>query len=103
MTKILFINPSVKEDEFGNLKSVCNIIPPLGLGCLASVLEKEGFLVKIIDCSVHPIYFSKLTSIIKENKPDIIGYSATTLSINNAILSATALKEVCPQSLFVIG
>ncbi len=44
--KILLINPLLKSsDMFLKLKSANNIIPPMGLLYIGSVLQKSGFEV----------------------------------------------------------
>ncbi|MBN1384652.1 MAG: cobalamin-dependent protein [Elusimicrobia bacterium] len=104
--KILLIDPPFGFEEIGgsskDFKEVMNIIPSLGLAYLASVLEKEGHTVKIIDCTLGLTY----TDIEKEAKkftPDITGISATTPTYNNAKKSASAVKKAVPKSVLIIG
>jgi len=39
--------------QAGSLKDVVNIIPPLGIGYLAAVLEENNFKVSSIDCALN--------------------------------------------------
>ena len=102
--KIAFINPPVAlDDEFGNLKRVRNIIPSLGIGYLAAVARNNSFSVKIYDCPVEQVTYSELLNKLRVQNPDIISYSATTLSIGRAIYSAKMVKENFPWSVLMIG
>lgn len=52
--------------------------PPLGLGYLASVLEREGHQVKIFDFTKKHTKIEDAGEIILKENPDIIGLSITT-------------------------
>ena len=51
---------------------------PLGLGYLASVLEKNGYEIKVIDCQALDIDYSVFKTEISKNKTDIVGITSTT-------------------------
>jgi magnesium-protoporphyrin IX monomethyl ester (oxidative) cyclase len=68
--------------------------PPLGIGYLASVLEKKGFDVKIIDLNVETLDKSKFKKIIKLHNPKIVGISSTSLSIPYALEVAKTIKSI---------
>ena len=73
--KICLIDPPVSLEALtGNtasMRSVVNIIPSLGLAYIAAVLKKNGYEVKIIDCSLG-ISHIQLGGLLKKEKPDII-------------------------------
>jgi len=102
--KIVLINPPLTpRQQAGSLKDVANIIPPLGIGYIAAVLEQHDLNVSIIDCVPLQVGFDELKAMLSAAKPDILGFTATILSINNAIAAAEQLREFLPDTLFVIG
>ena len=67
MKNILFINPSINNTVFGNMKMLA--LPPMGLGVLASrTPEKYG--VRIIDENVDAVDF--------DARADLVAVTATT-------------------------
>jgi anaerobic magnesium-protoporphyrin IX monomethyl ester cyclase len=102
--KILLINPPLtREEAAGKLGGITNLLPPLGIGFIAAVLEKEGFPVKIIDCPPLNLTHSDLQAIIKAEGPQLIGFTDTVLSHHSAVAAARNAREASPRSLIVIG
>src|SRR3989344_6087684 len=92
--KIVLINPGMSaEKQAGSLKGVANMILPLGIGVLASVLEKNKFDVKIIDCVPENLSLEELKERIDREKPDLIGITATILSYDAALETGKKLKN----------
>ena len=81
------------EKQAGSLKGVANMILPLGIGVLASVLEKNKFDVKIIDCVPENLSLEELKERIDREKPDLIGITATILSYDAALETGKKLKN----------
>jgi radical SAM superfamily enzyme YgiQ (UPF0313 family) len=75
--KILLINPP--PFEHGENARILERSPvqtytmPLGLGYLASFLQREGYDVRIIDAYVRKLSYEKLGELIKDQKPHVIG------------------------------
>lgn len=96
---ICLIYPVVKED-MGNW-------PSLGLAYIAAVLEQEGHFVKIIDRNVlsrKKQNVNGITSdIIKKIKPEIVGITATTPIISDAMYSTDLVKSSCPNTKVILG
>ncbi len=102
--KTVLINPPLSaHEQAGALEEVENVMPPLGIGYIASVLEQNNFDVKIIDCRVLNIMFEDLVKILKSMKPDVIGVTATVLEIQKSIKFAEVIKKELPDSLLVLG
>ena len=78
-------------------------VPPLGLAYLASILEREGHEVRIIDASVLKLSISQIKSLFKRSRPDIIGVTSTTPTIYEAYSVIKAGKDVCPDSFTILG
>lgn len=76
---------------------------PLGLGYLASVLEKNGYEIKIIDCQALNIDYSNFRRKISKNKIDILGITSTTLTYKSALKIAAITKEIWPKCIVLLG
>jgi radical SAM superfamily enzyme YgiQ (UPF0313 family) len=79
------------------------VSPVLGVGYIASILEKEGHKVKIIDQLVMKYSMSKLVKVINSFKPDVVGVSAVTQYIYIAYKIFNKLKETNPNLITVLG
>ena len=102
--KIFLVNPPLtRQEAAGKMQGIVNLLPPLGIGYIASTLEQEGFQVKIIDCPALNLTHAHLSSIFETEKPEIIGFTITTLSVSSAIIASRDSKSVSPSSLIVIG
>ncbi len=77
--------------------------PPIGLGYLASVLEREGLHVDIIDLSVTHITDSTLISFIKRKNPVFIGISALTAYYMEMKRISNLIKNELPSYPVVLG
>lgn len=67
--------------------------PPLGILYLASMLEKDGIEVKVIDAPALEIGVSEVVHEIEKEKPVFIGISATTPQTRKAVQLAKILRE----------
>ncbi|OGV37099.1 MAG: hypothetical protein A2X48_04620 [Lentisphaerae bacterium GWF2_49_21] len=97
--KIFLINPSHGE-VYGKLTPPDH--PHLGLAYLGAVLEAEKHQVRIIDIDAEQMSLDGLACIIKDEKPDIVGITATTPVIYSALKIAEIVK-VNSDSKTVIG
>ncbi len=105
MKIVLVFPPFGLKELTGKTKSmrhVMNLIPPLGLAYVASFLEKNGFNVKIIDCSLGKSY-EELIRILKRENPDVIGITSTTPVYESALKVAKDIKKELPETIVVIG
>lgn len=96
--KILLVNPPTERQLFGT----GGLFLPIGLAYIASVLMKEGHAVEVVDLTIHIKSAEDFKIMVKAMKPDIVGFTAVTPTVNMAIQYARAAKEAgCP--LTVIG
>ncbi|MDR1992227.1 MAG: B12-binding domain-containing radical SAM protein [Nitrososphaerota archaeon] len=112
--KILLINPPQtfypgSELPAGNL--------PIGLMYIASVLQKAGYQVEILDAffmgeafkhtgetATVGLSFTQIRKEIQTRKPDIVGIAGPfTSQIGNAIKTSQVVKEADPTILTVVG
>ncbi len=113
--KILFINPPLSVGK--EVKYASHQIP-LGFMYMAGVLEKEGFVVKILDC---PLYYKKRRKIdektskiglypkeierqIKNFDPDIVGVNCSfTMFEQDAFEAIDIAKKAKKDAFIVVG
>jgi anaerobic magnesium-protoporphyrin IX monomethyl ester cyclase len=77
--------------------------PPLSLGYLAAVLEKNQYEVDVIDCQTLRFTHEEFRNEISKRQPDIVGITSDTLMHKTALQIAKIAKEVCPKCLTVLG
>lgn len=88
--KIFLINPSHGE-VYGKLTPPDH--PHLGLAYIAAVLEAEKHAVRIIDIDAEALTYEKLGRIFQDEKPDMVGITATTPVFYSALRIAETVKE----------
>jgi anaerobic magnesium-protoporphyrin IX monomethyl ester cyclase len=99
-TDVLLINP---VDDTAVKNGLGVKAPPLSLMYLAAVLEKESMNVKIIDDDMYHAGASKIADIASKINPPVVGVTATTATIKNALGYISSIKDVLPNTLTVIG
>ncbi len=67
--------------------------PPLGLGCIAAILEKNNYSVKILDFTKAKISIKEAANSIKQTNPDLIGISISTPRFPSAKLLIKEIKK----------
>lgn len=106
MMKIILINPPfLAKDSVGETKSiqsVLNVVMPLGIAYIAAVVRKNGYKVKIIDCTLN-VSHQDLLEILQVELPDIVGITATTSAFNNAKDIAKDIRTMLPEVKIIIG
>lgn len=87
-----------------NISSLACIMPPIGVASIAAVLRKAGHEVKIFDAALS--YFvanSEWATRICAEKPDMVGFSATTYAFMDAYDVCSRVKDICPDCKIVFG
>ena len=77
--------------------------PPLGLGYLAAVLEKNKYEVDVIDCQALRLSYEAFKREISKRKPNVVGLTATTRTYKSALRIIEISKELDPNCLTVFG
>ncbi len=77
--------------------------PPLGLGYLAAVLEKNQYEVDVIDCQASHLTYDDFKCELSKCQPNIVGITSTTRLYKSALQIARISKEVCPDCLTILG
>jgi len=104
--KILLIDVPFGLVEIGGEKKrfagVENAIPSLGLAYLAAVAEREGHEVRILDCTIGGDW-QTIQDLGQEYRPDLVGVTAKTPSFANAVKTASLLRAIVPNAVFIVG
>ena len=100
---MILINSSPKN----TLKIFQPFLPisvPIGIGCLAAFMEREGIRVSILDEQVEDDVLKKISEYAgKATKPYIFGFSVLTAALKSAITLSKKLKEIYPDSIIIFG
>ena len=70
-----------------------NLVPPLGLGYIASVLESEGHKVAIVDGVRYSGSLDEALRIIISKEPDVVGFTATSQARTRAMELIKMVKK----------
>jgi anaerobic magnesium-protoporphyrin IX monomethyl ester cyclase len=90
--KITLINVQICEAN--------NLVPPLGILAVGSLLEKSGFQVQLID---DDIFLTDISPWVLEFKPDLVGVSFLTPAYTRAKKIVSTLKPLLPDAAFCAG
>ncbi|MCL1965651.1 MAG: cobalamin-dependent protein [Candidatus Bathyarchaeota archaeon] len=77
--------------------------PPLGIGYLAAVLEKNDFSVEVIDCQASRYTYDDYKREIAKREIDVIGVTAPTRLYNSAKEILKISKKVHPNAVTMLG
>ena len=97
-THVTFVNPPSPSGAVGHLPFAL-----LGIGYLAAVMEKNGYMVDVIDCQALKLTIQQAKEEISKRQPTIIGITSTTLTYKSALQIAKAAKETNPNCITIIG
>ncbi|MFZ5569811.1 MAG: B12-binding domain-containing radical SAM protein [Thermodesulfobacteriota bacterium] len=77
--------------------------PPLGLAFIAAALEAAGIEVRILDLVVTPYSRELLESELNSFRPQVIGATAVTMTVDNALRVLGDARELDADILTVMG
>ena len=79
-------------------------VPSPGCLQLLAYLEKEGFDIDYMDCTLNENPWRDLEEKVRREKPDVVGISVIcTAFIYDGINVANLIKAVSPQSMIIMG
>ncbi len=100
----------VKYNEDTNIRPIpdqaektLQVYPALGIMYLAAVLREAGFPVEILDAHVFDLYGKNFQQAVADARPDIIGFTSTTVGWPNVVEAARLAHEAVPEALIVVG
>ncbi len=80
------------------------VVPPIGLGYLATALRKAGFdNVAILDSIKENLDVPRLTDRIKSLAPRIVGFQVFSTDFSSVRACSAIIKKILPDSLVVVG
>lgn len=97
-TKVALVNPPTQKGVFHH-----QLYVPIGVAYLAAVVEKAGHDLSVIDCPALGMDKDELKCKLEAFKPDLIGVTSMTPTIQSALQSTRVAKEACPEATVVIG
>ena len=95
--KVLLVRPVTPE------RLVLNVVPPMGLGYLASSLKKSGIAVDILDCVQRGYDYPQFANFVKEYNPDVVGFSSFSHDIPSVEQSIGFVKEINTRMVTFVG
>jgi len=78
-------------------------IPGMGVLMLAAVARQRGYDVHLIDAKAQGTPLDEVSSRIAALRPDYLGLSATTISVNNAARIAARVRALVPEVVTILG
>lgn len=104
MGHALLINPSSVR-TYGSTEGglAFPVYPVLGLASIAGALRDRGHTVRILDLSYRPYEPDLVRGVIREERPDVVGITATTPLMNQLRDLSFLVKDVDPAILTVAG
>jgi anaerobic magnesium-protoporphyrin IX monomethyl ester cyclase len=104
MKQLLLINPPLSlKERYGKLSTAGIVMPPHGLGYLASYMRLNGYLVNILDCEAMSLSVENATKEVIKQNPDFIGITASTVAVYSAAELAKNIKLHKRQTPLIIG
>ena len=102
--KVVFVNPPLTWQERYNLKRQSGgNTPPIGLAYLAAVTRERGYDTAIIDAAVLQLSLAETAERTLGLNPDVVGFTAATISIDNVIKIMGYIKSQRPDIKMIIG
>ncbi len=95
--KVLLVRPVTPE------RLVLNVVPPMGLGYLASSLRENKIAVEILDCVQRRYDYSQFADFVKECNPDVVGFSSFSHDIPSVEQSIGFVKAINTRIVTFVG
>ena len=94
--KVALINPKQMDTINGRY-------PHLGIGSLASILEKNNIEVKIWDMPVSELNEEDISNMLQDYDPEIVGITSNSFTFLEAKKLAGLSKSINPDVLTIVG
>lgn len=80
------------------------VVPPVGLGYLATALRQSGFNdIAILDCVKENYNLLDFKNYISENQPRVIGFQVFSCDFINVLNCVELVREVNPETIIILG
>ena len=101
--KIMLINPGMNLKKFGKFSKLMEPMPGIGLAYIASMLEKDGFQVEVMDDFALNFGIDNIGAQARLSRPALVGISCLTPSAPYVLELARALKQNSPSATIALG
>ncbi len=102
--KILYATPPLTLDErYGSFAGAGSSAPSLGILTLAALTRKKGYESFVIDAAALNLTRSAFLRQVQNIRPDVLGFSITTLSVLHADALAREIRQLMPTTRIIIG
>ncbi len=107
--KVLLLSPPYPKDKIfrKSMKHLGAVLPPLGVGYIAAMLERDGHIVKIIDgpawATVYEYDYNDLEKDILDFNPELIGISASSSQLDHVKNCLDVIKRAAPNAKTILG
>ncbi|MGH7821548.1 MAG: B12-binding domain-containing radical SAM protein, partial [Candidatus Binatia bacterium] len=91
------------DRSMDRLRQTEESIPGIGMLVMAAVAREKGYEVAIFDAKGTGETPDRVARRILDYAPDVVGFSATTISVTNASHIAALVKQDDPEVLTVVG
>lgn len=99
--KILFIVPEIKS-MFGTERGI-PLHPHVGIAYLISILKKNNYKYRVIDCGIEKNWPQKIKEILKDFNPDIIGITGFSYAYNYLYETIKKIKSFTSTPIILGG
>lgn len=102
--KVLLVNPNSKFINSHRLyRQFLPPVAPLGLAYIAAILEANGVDTSIIDMFANKISQKQILEIIKDTKPELVGFSVLTPVVNDVNDLVSKIRSINSRAKIVLG
>jgi radical SAM superfamily enzyme YgiQ (UPF0313 family) len=104
VTRVALVSPPVSlAERYGDLAGAGSSMPSLGLLMLGAVARRAGYRPFVIEAAAESLSLTQVVEMLRRIRPQVVGITATTLSIFNAHAVAEAVKGLELETVTVIG
>jgi len=104
VNNIGLVSPPISTlERYGKFADVGSVTPPLGLCYIASVLEKEGYSVSIVDAEVLKFSMEETVDKVLSYNPKIVGITSTMTTFHSAIDLGRNLRKAKSDLYLMLG
>lgn len=103
MKKFVLIDIPTMENAYHNFSDFIAIPMPIGITSIAAILERKGYDVKIIDGDAENLTFDALLNRLTDEKPDFVGSTCMTATMDLTNIFYEKLKKRLPKSTVIVG
>lgn len=103
IVKVTLISPAAFRENLHERSEPACSWPPLGILYLATLLQKEGYEVSVLDQAAKGYSIDETAKWAKKENPDVLGFSTLASSGRTAALTAGEIKKEMPDTKIVFG